>query len=135
MTLSESIKTWMKECPGLALCDDFDTDRLRAEAESLGIYKQPTNETVDYIDGSTLCTDYFYIVARQEAQEERDRVSNQEFLEQFEKWIAEQNYKSNYPQGHNIEEISVANSFYMQETDGEQAVYQISVGVTYRKER
>jgi hypothetical protein len=125
----------MKECPGLALCDDFDTDRLRAEAESLGIYKQPTNETVDYIDGSTLCTDYFYIVARQEAQEERDRVSNQEFLEQFEQWIAEQNYKSNYPQGHNIEEISVANSFYMQETDGEQAVYQISVGVTYRKER
>lgn len=124
----------MKECPGLALCDDFDTDRLRAEAESLGIYKQPTNETVDYIDGSTLCTDYFYIVARQEAQEERDRVSNQEFLEQFEQWIAEQNYKSNYPQGHNIEEISVANSFYMQETDGEQAVYQISVGVTYRKE-
>nr|DAN70022.1 MAG TPA: Minor capsid protein from bacteriophage [Caudoviricetes sp.] len=125
----------MKECPGLALCDDFDTDRLRAEAESLGIYKQPTNETVDYIDGSTLCTDYFYIVARQEAQEESDRVSNQEFLEQFEQWIAEQNYKSNYPQGHNIEEISVANSFYMQETDGEQAVYQISVGVTYRKER
>ena len=125
----------MKECPGLALCDDFDTDRLRAEAESLGIYKQPTNETVDYIDGSTLCTDYFYIIARQEAQEERDRVSNQEFLEQFEQWIAEQNYKSNYPQGHNIEEISVANSFYMQETDGEQAVYQISVGVTYRKER
>jgi hypothetical protein len=125
----------MKECPGLALCDDFDTDRLRAEAESLGIYKQPTNETVDYIDGSTLCTDYFYIVARQEAQEERDRVSNQEFLEQFEQWIEEQNYKSNYPQGHNIEEISVANSFYMQETDGEQAVYQISVGVTYRKER
>ena len=125
----------MKECPGLALCDDFDTDRLRAEAESLGIYKQPTNETVDYIDGSTLCTDYFYIVARQEAQEARDRVSNQEFLEQFEQWIAEQNYKSNYPQGHNIEEISVANSFYMQETDGEQAVYQISVGVTYRKER
>ena len=125
----------MKECPGLALCDDFDTDRLRAEAESLGIYKQPTNETVDYIDGSTLCTDYFYIVARQEAQEERDRVSNQEFLEQFEQWIAEQNYKSNYPQGHNIEDISVANSFYMQETDGEQAVYQISVGVTYRKER
>lgn len=125
----------MKECPGLALCDDFDTDRLRAEAESLGIYKQPTNETVDYIDGSTLCTDYFYIVARQEAQEERDRVSNQEFLEQFEQWIAEQNYKSNYPQGHNIEEISVVNSFYMQETDGEQAVYQISVGVTYRKER
>lgn len=135
MTLSESIKIWTKECPGLALCDDFDTDRLRAEAESLGIYKQPTNETVDYIDGSTLCTDYFYIVARQEAQEERDRVSNQEFLEQFEQWIAEQNYKSNYPQGHNIEEISVANSFYMQETDGEQAVYQISVGVTYRKER
>ena len=135
MTLSESIKTWMKECPGLALCDDFDTDRLRAEAESLGIYKQPTNETVDSIDGSTLCTDYFYIVARQEAQEELDRVSNQEFLEQFEQWIAEQNYKSNYPQGHNIEEISVANSFYMQETDGEQAVYQISVGVTYRKER
>ena len=125
----------MKECPGLALCDDFDTDRLRAEAESLGIYKQPTNETVDYIDGSTLCTDYFYIVARQEAQEERDRVSNQEFLEQFEQWIAEQNYKSNYPQGHDIEEILVANSFYMQETDGEQAVYQISVGVTYRKER
>lgn len=125
----------MKECPGLALCDDFDTDRLRAETESLGIYKQPTNETVDYIDGSTLCTDYFYIVARQEAQEERDRVSNQEFLEQFEQWIAEQNYKSNYPQGYNIEEISVANSFYMQETDGEQAVYQISVGVTYRKER
>lgn len=125
----------MKECPGLALCDDFDTDKLRAEAESLGIYKQPTNETVDYIDGSTLCTDYFYIVARQEAQEERDRVSNQEFLEQFEQWIAEQNYKSNYPQGYNIEEISVANSFYMQETDGEQAVYQISVGVTYRKER
>lgn len=125
----------MKECPGLALCDDFDTDRLRAEAESLGIYKQPTNETVDYIDGSTLCTDYFYIVARQEAQEERDRVSNQEFLEQFEQWIAEQNYKSNYPQGHKIEDISVANSFYMQETDGEQAVYQISVGVAYRKER
>jgi hypothetical protein len=135
VTLSESIKIWMKECPGLALCDDFDTDRLRAEAESLGIYKQPTNETVDYIDGSTLCTDYFYIVARQEAQEERDRVSNQEFLEQFEQWIAEQNYKSNYPQGHKIEDISVVNSFYMQETDGEQAVYQISVGVTYRKER
>ncbi|MDD7511053.1 MAG: hypothetical protein PUK21_01525 [Peptostreptococcaceae bacterium] len=135
MTLSESIKAWIKSYPAIKLYNDFDTDRLRGEAESLGLYKQPTNTETEFIDGSKLRTDYFYLVIRQEAQEERDRVSNQKFLEQFERWIEERNFNEDYPRGYNVEEIKIANSFYMQETDGEQAVYQISLGVTYRKER
>ena len=88
-----------------------------------------------YIDGDELRTEYYFFLTRQSAQQEIDRRENQEFLEAIEDWVDDKNFHGNYPNIPGIESVEITNSFYMQETEGEEAVYQISIGITYTKKR
>ena len=56
MTISKAIQTWLSNYDRLQF---VETDRLEADPESYGLYKQPTFEEIAYIDGSALRTDYY----------------------------------------------------------------------------
>lgn len=128
MTISDALKSWLSTYPGLEL---VGTDRLEADPESYGLYKQPTIEERKYIDGSSLRTEFYYFLARQNAQQEIDRRENYDFLENLETWVDEQLFKENIPKIDGFEEIGIANSFYLQDETVEEAVYQIGIYVTY----
>lgn len=128
MTISDALKSWLSTYPGLEL---VGTDRLETDPESYGLYKQPTIEEVKYIDGSSLRTEFYYFLARQNAQQEIDRRENYDFLESLEAWVDQQLFKENIPKIDGFEEIGIMNSFYLQDETVEEAVYQIGIYVTY----
>ena len=134
MTNSELIKDWLRTCKFIEIVD-IDTDRLEAQAESMGIYKQATRDVDEYIDGTKLISEYYYFLTRQSAQLESERIGAQEFLSQIEGWVEESEYNEIYPKIPGIERVFIANGFYMTDAETDESVYQISIGVTYQKER
>lgn len=134
MTNSELIKEWLRACKFIEIVD-IDTDRLEAQAESMGIYKQATRDVDEYIDGSKLISEYYYFLTRQSAQLESERIGAQEFLSQIEDWVEESEYNEIYPKIPGIERVFIANGFYMTDAETDESVYQISIGITYQKER
>ena len=128
MTISDALKSWLSTYPGLEL---VGTDRLEADPESYGLYKQPTIEEVKYIDGSSLRTEFYYFLARQNAQQEIDRRESYDFLESLEAWVDRQLFEENVPKIDGFEDIGIMNSFYLQDETVEEAVYQIGIYVTY----
>ena len=54
MTLTKAISEWLQSSGILTVDDDVSTDWLAAAAESYGLYKQPSNMVIMYIDGNEL---------------------------------------------------------------------------------
>lgn len=132
VTNSEKIKTWLKSC-NLVTVEDVDTDRLEAQVESLGIYKQAQRDVTEFIDGSKIVNEYYYFLTRRNAQLEAERISSHEFLALVEDWVEDQDSRGNRPSIDGIEEVFIANGFYMIDSETDEAVYQISIGITYHK--
>ena len=132
VTNSEKIKTWLKRCD-LVVVEDVDTDRLEAQVESIGIYKQAQRDVTDFVDGSKVVSEYYYFLTRRNAQLEAERINSQAFLTMVEDWVEEQDRLGNRPSIKGIEEVFIANGFYMIDSETDEAVYQISIGITYHK--
>lgn len=132
MTNSEKIKTWLKRCD-LVVVEDVDTDRLEAQVESIGIYKQAQRDVTEFVDGSKVVSEYYYFLTRRNAQLEAERINSQAFLAMIEDWVEEQDRLGNRPSIKGIEEVFIANGFYMIDSETDEAVYQISIGITYQK--
>lgn len=132
VTNSEKIKTWLKSC-NLVTVEDVDTDRLEAQVESLGIYKQAQRDVTEFVDGSKIVSEYYYFLARRSAQLEAERISSHEFLALVEDWVEEQDRFGNRPNVEGIEEVFIANGFYMIDAETDESVYQISIGIKYQR--
>lgn len=134
MTVSEALKNWMRGCDCVEIVD-VDTDRLEANAESLGLYKQAQRETTAFLDGSAEITEYYYFLARWPTTLESERVNSQTIMSNLESWIEDKNMDDELPEVPGVERVFVANGFYMLEAESDEAVYQVSIGITYLKER
>ena len=66
VTNGEKIKTWLKRC-NLVVVEDVDTDRLEAQVESIGIYKQAQRDVTEFVDGSKVVSEYYYFLTRRNA--------------------------------------------------------------------
>lgn len=132
MTISSALKEWLSKYDGFEL---IDTDRLEATPESYGLYKQPTIEEIKYVDGTALRTEFYYFLARENSQLESYRKENHDVLESFERWIENQVEAGNVPKIKNFDEVGITNSFYLQEEDDEESIYQLGIYVTFLKEK
>lgn len=134
MTISEALKNWLRGCDCVEIVD-VDTDRLEANAESLGLYKQAQRETTAFLDGSAEITEYYYFLARWPTTLEAERINSQTIMSNLESWIEDKNMDDELPEVQGVERVFVANGFYMLEAESDDAVYQVSIGITYLKER
>lgn len=132
VTNSEKIKTWLKRCD-LVVVEDVDTDRLEAQVDSIGIYKQAQRDVTEFVDGSKVVSEYYYFLTRRNSQLEAERINSQAFLTMVEDWVEEQDRLGNRPDIEGIEEVFIANGFYMIDSETDEAVYQISIGIKYQK--
>lgn len=137
MTISESIVTWLKTNTSISIMSDIETDLLQANNESMGLYKAPENIIVEYVDGSKLVTEYYMFLARQSSQLDSDRISNQQFLSNLEEWVDGKNFKKEFPTlvtKYSCENISISSTYYMQEQDEQESIYQLSIEISYLKD-
>ncbi len=135
MNIGNELRKWLDTCPYIDDAVKVDIDRLDAEIEALGLYKQPSKSIEKFIDGSMLETQHFYFLVRRSSQLRQERVKNQDYLSKIENWIEDQDYIEHYPLIDNVHSVGVVNSFYLQETNEEEAIYQVGIALKYLKER
>lgn len=134
MSRTSGVVDWLKACPFLADLEAIDVNQLSPELEALGVYKQPTRTVTELIDGGAIVTESFYLLFRQPAQLAQERMSSEEYLEKVEGWIEDQNWVENFPQiGSAVHDVEVVNTFYMMDRDDDEAVYQLSIAITYER--
>ena len=90
-----------------------------------------------YADGSAKCQ-YLFIFASRElySEDEHLNMSNLEFYERLEEWIAEQNINSHLPElpeNCTAQSITVLSSGYVMDNDTKTARYQIQCQLKYIK--
>ena len=133
MTISQAIVTWLYTNSSLSV-DDVDTDTLAASAAAYGLYKTPQTNVVTYVDGTRDVTAYYTFHVRQRSNVEVTRQSNQEFLEGFETWVRTQSHASIFPalaSPLECQRVFVANTFSALETETDETIYQLTLGINY----
>ena len=133
MTISQAIVTWLYTNSSLSV-DDVDTDTLAASAAAYGLYKTPQTNVVTYVDGTRDVTAYYTFHVRQRSNAEVARQSNQEFLEGFETWVRTQSHARIFPalaSPLECQRVFVANTFSALETETDETIYQLTLGINY----
>ena len=138
MSITESIIEWMQGYPGgVSIMDNIGVDQLAVVHESMGIFKSPGDEVVEYIGGARDVTSHFLFLICQPSQTNAMRMENQQWLEDFEKWVRDQNRVRNIPRlstGRECGMIYVSNSFAIQQQSDSETIYQITVTINYFEE-
>lgn len=134
MSRTSGVVDWLSTCPFLDKIEAIDVNQLSPDLEALGVYKQPTRTVTELIDGSAIINEIYYLLFRQPAQLAQERLSSEEYLEKVEGWIEDQNWVENFPQiGSAVHDVEVVNTFYMMDRDDDEAVYQLSIAITYER--
>lgn len=135
MTVGQSVIYWLYGFGNIDARERIETDQLSGEAGSYGLYKQPTTESVAFVDGSRDVTEYYNLLARQASKSDFSRVSNQAWMEALEDWVRQQNQARNLPVldgGRTCNGIAVSVSAYMIDAaETGTAEYQIAVAINY----
>lgn len=140
MTIIESIRNFIKQCPFL---EEFDgavrigVDYLDSEATTYSIEKVPCNPIIKkYVDGSIKRQEQFIFASRESYGEDIFKnLDNINFYEKFASWIEENNDNENLPILDNKEALSLelTSNGYAFQTDIDKAQYQIQMRLKYFK--
>lgn len=136
MTVSQSLKEWLLANEKIDFVDGISTELLMNSGFSLS--KTPQNQVTTFIDGSQVRTEYYMFFARQSTQLEKERVSNDEFLEQLEDWIYQKNKAHDLPildNGRICQSVGVSSTFYLYQMKENESVYSLTIEIVYRKEK
>ena len=133
MTIAKAISEWLKEYENIQI----DTNHITDGSDTYGLFKSPNRSIREFDDYSYEITEYYQLFARQAAISEGDREDSDEWLEELTYW-ADDFHQEDYPdpQGNRkIIDISVTGTPYPMETDSTDTLYQISLSITYTRER
>lgn len=135
MNISKQILEWLKECPYIGDISLFDINLLQSKDGSVALFKQPSVTVHEFIDGSKQITEYYYFLFSKSAQIDAERIENEEYLRKIEDWIGEQEFAGKYPDiGYPVDAVSMGNGYYMISFEGNEAKYQLTLGIQYRKD-
>ena len=138
MTVGECIKNWLETYEDIDF-SQLATDFVDSDLGSYGIFKSPSKETVKCISGDSIVTEYYQFFGRMATNLENERIDNEQVLADFEDWVETQDLEENYPDlstvgKYECEEIAITNSATIIDQKDNEALYQITVGITYVKE-
>lgn len=138
MTIIESIRNFIKECPHL---EEFEgairigVDYLDKETTTYSIEKVPCNPVIKkYVDGSCKKQELFIFSSRESfGPDVFNNLENLNFYENFANWIEEMNIKGELPLLDNkeAEKLEVTSNGYAFATDVDKARYQIQLRLIY----
>ena len=139
LTVAESVKNWLLECPYLD--GRIDVDYLDEETDAYSIDTVPCEEVLKrYLDGSTL-KQFQFAVASRRAYEQNisQNLSNLEFFENLTAWVEQKARAREFPVMDNnrtaqrIVVTSTAYPFIISENG--KARYQIQMRLEYFEKR
>lgn len=133
-TISQAVIEFLKGFEGL----EMDMNHLQEGADKYGLFKSPNRTVSGFINGEYTITEYYQFLARQSSNSEYDRKDSDEWLEELTYWADDYQFNYDYPEltkGRRIENIEVTGIPYPMEADEKEILYQMSLAVTYVRER
>lgn len=134
MTISEAISKWLAEYGEIVI----ETNHVSDGSDKYGLFKSPQRNIVSHVDYSYEITEYYQLLARLNSLSEDDRKDSDEQLEKLTYWADDYPFVYEYPTldgNRQILNISVTGSPYPLTTDSSDTVYQLSIEITYTRER
>lgn len=117
----------------------INTNHLGSGADQYGLFKSPSRTLVNYTDGSCEITEHYQFFAKQGGLSEVERKGSDEFLENLTYWVDDYPIYNEYPPidgDRVVTSIQMTGCPYSSEVDNHnEVVYQISLSITYTRER
>ena len=133
-TVSKAVIEFLKGFESL----EVDTNHLKDGSDMYGLFKSPNRSVNNFINREYTITEYYQFLARQSSNSEYDRKDSDEWLEELTYWADDYQFKYLYPEltnGRCIENIEVTGIPYPMEAGEKEILYQMSLAVTYVRER
>lgn len=138
MTVSESIIKWLKTFNPEEYwkMKHIDTDLMHGDVD-YALVKEPVQNVKTYLSGKKVITDHYMIAARLPNNTNDDCIDNSGFGEALESWVTEQTGKKVFPEIEDavVQKVDITTPFYMGKTENNKSIYQMTVGITYVKEK
>lgn len=134
MTISKYISDFLKEVTDITI----DTNHVQDGSDKYGLFKSPGRTIRDFNDGSYEITENYQFMCKQNSTSECDRTDSDEFLENLTYAVDDFPYENDYPAldgGRKVKMISLTGCPYPMEADGKETLYQMSLAITYLRER
>lgn len=134
MTISQYIVDLFKNYEPM----EIETNHLPEGADCNGLFKSPGRTVKNYADASCEITESYQFFARQSDISDAERKESDEWLEDFCYWVDDFPYVFNFPAldgNRTVTGISVSGGPAPMEYEDGQIIYQISLSITYMRER
>lgn len=134
MTISAAVASWLAFYESM----EVDTNHIEDGSDKYGLFKSPTRTTKEFTDGSYEVTEFYQFYARQASVSEEDRKDSDAWLEDLAYWADDFSFQYEYPEldgGRKITKIALNGIPYPMETGSGDTLFQMSLAVTYTRER
>lgn len=132
MTISKYIVDFLKEYENIKI----DTNHIQDGADKYGLFKSPTRDREEHLDGSATITEYYQFFAKQAAASDADRKDSDEWLEDLTYWLDDYPVFEDYPLidgGRNVIDINATGAPTPMQDLNNEILYQISLAITYTR--
>ncbi|MGN0384600.1 MAG: hypothetical protein ACI4EX_01825 [Lachnospiraceae bacterium] len=138
MTVSEAVIKWLKLFNPTEYwkMQHIDTDLMHGDID-YALVKEPVRNVKTYLSGTKVITEHYMIAARLPNNTNADCVDNNGFGEALENWVAEQTDNGVMPEISDavVKKVEVTTPFCVGKTETNNSIYQMTVGITYVKEK
>lgn len=141
--MDDKINQWLQTYEPIqiiAQIEDIHSERLTENTKNLALQRTGFEELpLKYVTNKGWYRQYQYmLLLKSESEEDTQRLTNLDWLDQFSDWLSEQNTNKNYPileDNKKIINVSCANALTYQESeDGSISVYSLQLYFDIRKE-
>lgn len=126
------VLVWLAGFEGVVGVQRITPDLL--EDGDMSLTDLPEDSVTVYVYGTRDITAYGTLRLRHRVKTHGDRVKAQELLDTFERKVWRRNLRRDLPKGDartQFQSVTVSQSLYMLETDGDTAVFQFSLEINY----
>lgn len=134
MTISAALASWLSYYEAM----EVDTNHITDGSDKYGLFKSPNRTTKEFNNGTYEITEFYQFFARQASVSETDRKDADEWLEDLAYWADDFPFLYDYPAlngGRKIDKIALTGAPYPMETESGDTLFQMSLAVTYTRER
>lgn len=134
MTISEYIVNLLMHYEDI----EIDTNHVKDGSDQYGLFKSPSRDTEEYNDSSYKVTEYYQFLARQPVVSKSERKMADEWLENLTYWIDDFPFTYKFPEldgNREVIGISLTGSPYPMEADDKDTMFQMTLSITYLRER
>lgn len=115
-----------------------EMNHVKDGSDKYGLFKSPSRNIRDFLDGSYEITEHYQFNARQGTLSESERKEADEWLEELAYWADDYPINNKFPaldKNRRVVGFSITGNPYPMIDDGKETLYQMALSITYVRER